>query len=41
MSKLTDNKSARKFWWIIMTLPIGLVIGTVLVIAGVALTERG
>lgn len=29
MSKLTDNKSARKFWWIIMILPIGLVIGTV------------
>ncbi|MEO1858182.1 MAG: hypothetical protein ABGY95_12570 [Rubritalea sp.] len=29
MSKSTDNKSARKFWWIIMILPIGLVIGTV------------
>ena len=29
MSKLTDTKSARKFWWIIMILPVGLVIGTV------------
>jgi hypothetical protein len=29
MSKSTDEKSARKYWWIIMILPIGLVIGSI------------
>jgi hypothetical protein len=29
MSKSTDEKSARKYWWIIMILPIGLVVGSI------------
>ena len=29
MSKSIDKKSARKFWWIIMILPIGLVVGSI------------